>query len=81
MSAAASSDAGSNGTSNQHDEFVHNIAIKLSRALNTLNPNDLLARRVLDIAKGNAQDESKFISGKSIFIIHFRNCGMAVFGA
>ncbi|SJL05479.1 related to PRP16-RNA-dependent ATPase [Armillaria ostoyae] len=36
-----------------HDEFNHQIAIKLSRALNTLNPNDLLAQRVTDIAKTN----------------------------
>ncbi|KAF8168367.1 hypothetical protein B0H34DRAFT_645777 [Crassisporium funariophilum] len=36
-----------------HDEFHHHIAIKLSRALNTLNPNDLLAHRVIDIAKTN----------------------------
>ena len=63
MSATPLSDAKSNGASDQHDEFVHNIAIKLSRALNTLNPNDLLSRRVIDIAKGNAQDESKFITG------------------
>ncbi|THH05571.1 hypothetical protein EW145_g4696 [Phellinidium pouzarii] len=36
-----------------HDAFVHELAIKLSRALNTINPNDLLARRVIDIAKNN----------------------------
>ena len=36
---------------NAHDEFNHQVAIKLSRALNTLNPNDLLAQRVIDIAK------------------------------
>ncbi|KAI0089748.1 P-loop containing nucleoside triphosphate hydrolase protein [Irpex rosettiformis] len=33
------------------DTFTHNLAIKLSRALNLVNPNDLLARRVQDIAK------------------------------
>ncbi|KZP30384.1 hypothetical protein FIBSPDRAFT_726156 [Athelia psychrophila] len=33
------------------DEFNHQIAIKLSRAANTLNPNDLLAQRVTDLAK------------------------------
>ena len=71
MSATSSSDAGSNGAPNQHEEFVHNIAIKLSRALNTLNPNDLLARRVIEIAKGNVQDESKFIAGKSNFMFRF----------
>ncbi|PSS31934.1 hypothetical protein PHLCEN_2v2294 [Hermanssonia centrifuga] len=35
------------------DTFTHNLAIKLSRALNLVNPNDLLARRVQDIAKTN----------------------------
>lgn len=35
------------------DVFTHNLAIKLSRALNLVNPNDLLARRVVDIAKTN----------------------------
>ncbi|EIN13223.1 hypothetical protein PUNSTDRAFT_56300 [Punctularia strigosozonata HHB-11173 SS5] len=40
----------------QHDEFVHHIAIKLSRELNIINPNDLLARRVIDIAQSNTQD-------------------------
>ncbi|KAF9513871.1 hypothetical protein BS47DRAFT_1295708 [Hydnum rufescens UP504] len=67
MSAASPKGAGSNGALNQHDEFVHNIAIKLSRALNTLNPNDLLARRVIDIAKGSAQDDSKFIAAALTF--------------
>jgi hypothetical protein len=35
------------------DGFNHQLAIKLSRALNTINPNDLLAQRVTDIAKTN----------------------------
>ncbi|KAF9478547.1 pre-mRNA splicing factor [Pholiota conissans] len=39
---------------NAHAEFNHQVAIKLSRALNTLNPNDLLAQRVTDIAKTNS---------------------------
>lgn len=43
------------------DVFTHNLAIKLSRALNIVNPNDLLARRVQDIAKTNSVDG--FISG------------------
>ena len=37
----------------EDDPFVHTLAIKLSRALNIVNPNDLLARRVIDIARGN----------------------------
>jgi pre-mRNA-splicing factor ATP-dependent RNA helicase DHX38/PRP16 len=35
------------------DNFIHQLAIKLSRALNIINPNDLLAQRVTDIAKTN----------------------------
>jgi hypothetical protein len=38
----------------EKDEFVHQIAIKLSRTLNLINPNDLLAERVIDIAKTSA---------------------------
>ncbi|KIY51185.1 pre-mRNA splicing factor [Fistulina hepatica ATCC 64428] len=38
---------------NAVDEFTHQLAIKLSRALNIVNPNDLLAQRVTDIAKTN----------------------------
>ena len=44
------------------DQFTHNLAIKLSRALNIVNPNDLLARRVQDIAKTNSIEG--FISGR-----------------
>ncbi|KAF8320622.1 pre-mRNA splicing factor [Cantharellus anzutake] len=51
------------GTSDgQHDGFVHKIAIKLSRAINSINPNDLFAKRVIDIAKNNANDAQKFLS-------------------
>jgi pre-mRNA-splicing factor ATP-dependent RNA helicase DHX38/PRP16 len=38
--------------SGEHDEFVHHIAIKLSREMNIINTNDLLARRVIDMASG-----------------------------
>jgi pre-mRNA-splicing factor ATP-dependent RNA helicase DHX38/PRP16 len=41
---------------NGSDGFKHQVAIKLSRALNTINPNDLLAERVIDIAKTNSAD-------------------------
>ncbi|KAI0344289.1 P-loop containing nucleoside triphosphate hydrolase protein [Trametopsis cervina] len=47
------------------DAFTHALAIKLSRALNLLNPNDLLARRVQDIAKTNSVDG--FISAAKSF--------------
>ncbi|PPQ73680.1 hypothetical protein CVT26_010766 [Gymnopilus dilepis] len=48
-----------------HDAFIHQVAIKLSRALNTLNPNDLLAQRVIDIAKTNTT--AGFISAAKSF--------------
>ncbi|KIJ21328.1 hypothetical protein PAXINDRAFT_64773 [Paxillus involutus ATCC 200175] len=38
---------------NANDDFKHQVSIKLSRALNLVNPNDLLAERVMDIAKMN----------------------------
>lgn len=44
-------------------DFTHNLAIKLSRVLNIVNPNDLLARRVQDIAKTNTV--TGFIAGKA----------------
>lgn len=47
------------------DDFTHTLAIKLSRALNLVNPNDLLARRVQDIAKTNSLDG--FIAGELIY--------------
>jgi hypothetical protein len=34
----------------EEDSFIHHLAIKISRELNIINPNDLLARRVIDIA-------------------------------
>ena len=43
------------------ESFEHQIAIKLSRAINLVNPNDLLATRVIDIAKSN--DEKGFMNG------------------
>ena len=43
------------------DDFTHHIAIELSRALNLVNPNDLLAKRVQDIARNNTIDG--FVAG------------------
>ena len=50
-----------------HEEFIHHIAIKLSRVLNIVNPNDLLAQRVTDIAKTNTLPG--FISGLCFSIV------------
>jgi hypothetical protein len=53
------------------DEFTHNIAVKLSRAmvaLNpavSLNPNDLLARNVINMAKTNESTEG-FMKGEQL---------------
>jgi pre-mRNA-splicing factor ATP-dependent RNA helicase DHX38/PRP16 len=35
------------------DDYTHQLAIKLSRVLNIVNPNDLLARTVIDLAKSH----------------------------
>ena len=53
--------------SNNDDEFTHHIAVQLSRALNLVNPNDLLAQRVKEIAKGKSVDE--FIAGVWSFML------------
>ena len=47
------------------EDFNHQLAIKLSRALNTINPNDLLAQRVTDIAKSNSVED--FVKGAQVF--------------
>ncbi|KAG0168178.1 DEAH-box RNA helicase prp16 [Apophysomyces sp. BC1015] len=39
------------------DDFTHDIAIDFSRALNLPNPNDLLAKRVVQIAKNDRNFE------------------------
>ena len=65
------------------DVFTHNLAIKLSRALNLVNPNDLLARRVQDIAKTNTLEG--FVSGGSYPIqiwfsrLKYLNCSGQLF--
>ena len=53
----------------QQNEFIHKIAIKLSRAINSINPNDLFARRVIDIAKNSANDVQQFINGENIEVL------------
>lgn len=56
-----SSSPNGNPADGHNDNFNHQLAIKLSRALNTVNPNDLLATRVTDLVKQN--DVDKFITG------------------
>ena len=46
-------------------DFNHQLAIKLSRALNIVNPNDLLAQRVTEIAKSNSLPD--FINAAKAF--------------
>lgn len=58
-----------------HDAFVHELAIKLSRALNIINPNDLLARRVIDIAKTNSVDS--FVQGTAARSSHSPRVSLA----
>lgn len=47
----------------QHDDFVHHVAITLSRSLNMVTPNDLLAARVIAIA--NTSTLLQFQKGQS----------------
>ena len=47
----------------ENNDFVHKIAIELSRAVNLLNPNDLLAKSVIQVAKDHKSVET-FIKGK-----------------
>lgn len=48
------------------DEFTHTIAIRLSRHLNLINPNDVLARKVLSLAI-EKQDVSSFMKAIRTF--------------
>jgi hypothetical protein len=50
-----------------NDNFVHDIAIDISRALNLTNPNDLIAKKVIQFAETN-KDFEKFSRGKIIII-------------
>lgn len=45
------------------DAFTHDIAIQLSRTLNLTNPNDLLAKRVIQIARNDRNPQS-FTKGR-----------------
>jgi pre-mRNA-splicing factor ATP-dependent RNA helicase DHX38/PRP16 len=44
------------------DTFVHDIAVDISRALNLTNPNDLIAKKVIQFAETN-KDFEKFSKG------------------
>ncbi|KIR34642.1 pre-mRNA-splicing factor ATP-dependent RNA helicase PRP16 [Cryptococcus deuterogattii 99/473] len=48
------------------DEFSHQIAIEMSRIMNQVNPNDLLGKRIVDIAKGNRTGDA-FLRAVSTF--------------
>ena len=58
---------------NDNNDFKHQVATKLSRALNTVNPNDPLAERVMDIAKSNVVENfmnGAFCSLHRFFVLH-----------
>jgi hypothetical protein len=63
----ASSSTNGNSVDSQRDEFNHHLAIKLSRALN-INPNDLLAQRVSELAKQHTLEG--FTNGTPINIFY-----------
>lgn len=44
------------------ENFVHDIAVDISRALNLTNPNDLIAKKVIQFAETN-KDFEKFSKG------------------
>jgi pre-mRNA-splicing factor ATP-dependent RNA helicase DHX38/PRP16 len=50
----------------KRDEFVHRVAIKLSRSLNTLNPNDGLAKAVIGFVENSRDDYAKFKTGEHL---------------
>ncbi|ODO00817.1 pre-mRNA-splicing factor ATP-dependent RNA helicase PRP16 [Cryptococcus wingfieldii CBS 7118] len=50
----------------EETEFSHQIAIEMSRLMNMVNPNDLLGKRVIDIARGNRTGED-FVKAVSAF--------------
>jgi hypothetical protein len=71
--------SGSPKSSGNNEDYTHQLAIKLSRALNIVNPNDLLARRVTDIAKTNSVDgfikgTNELIEPVSLNILPFYSC-------
>lgn len=49
------------------DDFIHDIAIDISRALNLTNPNDLIAKKVIQFAETN-RDFDQFSKG-TLFVI------------
>jgi len=64
MTTAKSPTAPTDADSEQ--EFVHHLAIEMSRLTNSINPNDLLARHLIDIAKGNRTGDA-FVKAVSTF--------------
>ncbi|EIW71616.1 hypothetical protein TREMEDRAFT_67867 [Tremella mesenterica DSM 1558] len=63
---STTSPTGPHGAEQEEQDFVHHIAIELSRLLNSINPNDLLAKRVIDIAKYNRTGDS-FLKATAAF--------------
>ncbi|KAG5730297.1 Pre-mRNA-splicing factor ATP-dependent RNA helicase PRP16 [Termitomyces sp. T112] len=59
--------SGMAGVEGQENPFKHQLAIKLSRALNTINPNDQLALIVIDLAKTNSNSLEDFIKAARTF--------------
>ncbi|WVO13862.1 hypothetical protein L204_101485 [Cryptococcus depauperatus] len=48
------------------NEFTHQIAIEMSRIMNLINPNDVLGKRIVEIAKGNRTGDA-FLRAVSTF--------------
>lgn len=54
-------------SSTDDDAAVHSLAVSISRELNLVNPNDLLARRMLQLARQNAESLTKFQAAAKTF--------------
>ena len=52
---------------NDVDPFVHSLAISLSREINLVQPNDLLAKRVIDLVRTNQDSLVTFSKAISTF--------------
>ena len=53
------------------DDYIHQLAIKLSRILNIVNPNDLLARTVIDLAKANSPEGFAKGGSRNLLVLGF----------
>jgi pre-mRNA-splicing factor ATP-dependent RNA helicase DHX38/PRP16 len=78
---SSTSPATQSKSASEHEKFIHHIAIKLSRFLNTLNPSDGLATTVINFGKTHATDVPKFKSGMISSVYARKHTGADRFAA